>query len=48
MVPLDYLVPSLHNATITNMTEEGTAQEILDRLMELEEDKILAGFHQEV
>jgi transposase InsO family protein len=48
VVPLDYLVPSLCIATITNMTEEGVAQEILDQLMELEEDKILAGFHQEV
>jgi hypothetical protein len=48
VVPLDYLVPSLCIATITNMTEEGVAQEILDQLMELEEDRILAGFHQEV
>jgi hypothetical protein len=48
VVPLDYLVPSLCIATITNMTEEGVAQERLDQLMELEEDKILAGFHQEV
>jgi hypothetical protein len=35
-------------ATITNMTERGTVQERLSQLMELEEDKILAGFHQEV
>ena len=42
MVPLDYLVPSRCIATITNMTEEVVAQEILDQLMELEEDKILA------
>jgi transposase InsO family protein len=39
VVPLDYLVPSLCIATITNMTEEGVAQERLDQLMELEEDK---------
>jgi hypothetical protein len=38
VVPLDYLVPSLHIAMITNMTEEGVAQERLDQLMELEED----------
>jgi hypothetical protein len=48
MVPLDYLVPSLCIASITNMTEEGVAQERLDQLMELEEEKILVGFHQEV
>ena len=45
VVPLDYLVPSMCIATITNMIEEGVAQEILDHLMELEEDKNLAGFH---
>jgi hypothetical protein len=43
VVPLNYLSPSLHISKITNMTEER-----LDQLMELEEDKILAGFHQEV
>jgi hypothetical protein len=48
VVPLDYLVPSLCIAAITNMTKEGVVQERLDQLMELEEDKILAGFHQEV
>jgi hypothetical protein len=30
------------------MTERGTIQERLSQLMEMEEDKILAGFHQEV
>ena len=48
MVPLDYLVPSLLIATITNMIEKGVVQERLDQLMELEEDKLLAEFHQEV
>jgi hypothetical protein len=48
VVPLDYLVPSLHIATITNRTEEGATRERLDQLMELEEDIILARFHQEV
>jgi transposase InsO family protein len=48
VVPLDYLVPSIRIEEITNMTEEDVAQEILDQLMELEEDKILARFHHEV
>jgi hypothetical protein len=30
MVPLDYLVPSFHIAAITDITEEGVMQEILD------------------
>jgi len=48
MVPLDFLVPSLCVATITNMTERGIVQEMLSQLMELKEDIILVGFHQEV
>jgi hypothetical protein len=30
------------------MTERGATQEILAQLMELEEDRIIVGFHQEV
>jgi transposase InsO family protein len=48
VVPLDYLIPSLCIATITDMTKNGTAQERLAQLMELEEDIIMEGFHQEV
>jgi transposase InsO family protein len=48
VVPLEFLVPSLCVATITNMTERGAVQERLSQLMEMEEDRILAGFHQEV
>jgi hypothetical protein len=48
VVPLDYLIPSLHIATITDMTERGTTHERLAQLMELEEDIIIIGFHQEV
>jgi hypothetical protein len=48
MVPLDYLVPSVCIAIITDMIEEGVAHERLNQLMELEEYIILEGFHQEV
>ena len=48
VVPLDYLIPSLRIETITNMKERDTTQEILSQLMELEEDLIIASFHQEV
>jgi hypothetical protein len=47
-VPLEFLVPSLRIAAITNMIERGIVQERLIQLMEMEEDRILAGFHQEV
>jgi hypothetical protein len=48
VVPLEFLVPSLCVVAITNMTERGAVKERLNQLMEMEEDKILAGFHQEV
>jgi hypothetical protein len=48
VVPLEYLIPRLCISSITNMTDRGTIQEILAQLMELEEDGIVVGFHQEV
>jgi transposase InsO family protein len=48
VVPLEFLVPSLRVAAITNMTERGAVQDRLNQLMIMEEDRILAGFHQEV
>jgi hypothetical protein len=48
VIPLDYLIPSLCIAVITNMTKNGVAQERLAQLIELEQDIIMAGFHQEV
>jgi hypothetical protein len=48
VIPLEYLIPSLHIAAITNMKKRGTIQEILSQLMELEKDRIMASFHQEV
>jgi hypothetical protein len=40
IVPLEYLIPSIHIATITNMTKRCATQERLAQLMELEEDKL--------
>jgi hypothetical protein len=48
VVPLEYLIPSLFIAAITNMKKRGTTQERLSQLMELEEDKIMVGFHEDV
>jgi hypothetical protein len=48
VVPLELLVPSLHIAKITQMTERGAVQERLNQLMTMEEDRILVGFHQQV
>jgi transposase InsO family protein len=41
VVPLELLVASLHVAAITNMTEKGTVQEIINQLMIMEEYRIL-------
>jgi hypothetical protein len=48
VVPLEFLVPSLRVTTITNTTKRGVLQERPSQLMEIEEDRILVGFHQEV
>jgi hypothetical protein len=48
VVPLNYLIPSLCIAIIRDMTKNGATQERLAQLMELEEDIIMEGFHQEV
>jgi hypothetical protein len=48
VVPLEFLVPSLRATTITNMTERGTVKERFNQLVKMEEDRFLAGFHQEV
>jgi hypothetical protein len=48
LVPLEFLVPIPCVTTITNITERGTVKERLNQLMEMEEDRILEGFHQEV
>jgi hypothetical protein len=48
VVPLEFSVPSLHVAAITNMIERGEIKDRLNQLMKMEEDTIRAGFHQEV
>jgi hypothetical protein len=48
IVPLEFLVPSLRVTTITEMTEQGVVQEIMNQLLSMEEDRILARFHQQV
>jgi hypothetical protein len=48
VVLLEFLVPNLRVAAITQMTECGTIQERLNQLLAMEEDRILAGFHQQV
>jgi hypothetical protein len=48
VMPLEFLIPNLHIAAITQMTERGAVHERLNQLLSMEEDQILAGFHQQV
>jgi hypothetical protein len=41
MVPLEFLVPILCIAEITNMIERGAIKEILNKLMDMEEDRVM-------
>jgi transposase InsO family protein len=48
VVPMEYLVPSLRIATFTDMDDTGIVQDRLVQLVELEEDRFISGFHQQV
>jgi hypothetical protein len=47
-VPMEYLVPSLRIFSFTDMDDPGVVQERLQHLVELEEDRFVVGFHQQV
>ena len=47
-MPMEYIIPSLHISTFTNMAEPDIMEEQLTQLMALEEDRFLANFHQQV
>jgi hypothetical protein len=46
VVPMEYLVPNLRITTFTDMDDNGFFQERLSKLVELEEDRFIVGFHQ--
>jgi hypothetical protein len=48
VVPMEYLVPSLRIVPITDMDDPGIVQERLAQLVELEEERFIGGFHQQV
>ena len=48
IVPMEYLVPSLIIAMFMGMDDINVVQDKLAKLIELEEDKFIAGFHQQV
>jgi hypothetical protein len=48
VVPMEYLVPSLRIDAFTNMDYTGAVCERLAQLVELEEDRFITVFHQQV
>ena len=46
VMPMEYIVPSLKIAALTDMADEETVNERLLNVVELEEDRFVAGFHQ--
>ena len=47
-MPMEYIVPSLKITVLTDMADEETLNERLVNLVELDEDRFIAGFHQHV
>lgn len=45
---MEYIVPSLRIATVMDMFDRNTMEEQLARLVDLEEDRFVIGFHQQV
>ena len=48
VMPMEYMVPSLRVAALTKMVDENTLKERLLHLVGLEEERFIAGFHQQV
>ena len=48
VMPMEYVVPSLKIAALTEMTDIETVNDRLLHLLGLEEDRFIAGFHQQV
>lgn len=47
-MPMEYIVPSLWIVVVTNMGDLDTMEERLAQIVKLEEDRFLAGFHQQL
>ena len=48
VMPMEYIVPNLKITVLTNLADEETVNERLLNLVKLEEDRCVAGFHQQV
>jgi len=48
VMPMEYIVPTLHITMLIGMMNRGALEERLAQLEELEEEQVLAKFHQKV
>ena len=48
VMPMEYIIPSLRVAALTEMVDENTLKDRLFHLVGLEEESFFAGFHQQV
>ena len=48
IMPMEYIVPSLRVAILTNMVDEDSLKERILHLLSLEEHHFIAGFNQQV
>ena len=47
-MPMEYIVPSLRISAFTEMDDPDVMKERLAKILELEEDRFIAGFQQQV
>ena len=47
-MPMDYIVPNLCIATTTGMDDEAVLEEPVAQLIQLEEGRFIAGFHERI
>jgi hypothetical protein len=46
LMPMEFIIPSMHVATIIDLSDSGTIHEHLSQLVHLEEDRLITRFHQ--
>jgi hypothetical protein len=48
MMPMEFILPSMRIATIIKLSDTTVIEERLAQLVQLEEDRFIVGFHQQV
>ena len=48
VIPMEYIIPSLRISTFIGMDDPAMLNERLEKILELEEDRFIAGFQQQM